>query len=86
MTDPMVRAYADKDTNQSVASIMSAYKRRNSRADTERSVELQYSVENLSSAKRIKTVRFILSENEDYPIRASCMPTAPGMGRCPSII
>lgn len=66
VTDPMVRAYADKDTNQSVASIMSAYKRRNSRADTERSVELQYSVENLSSAKRIKTVRFILSENEDY--------------------
>lgn len=66
IVDPMVRAYADKDSNQSVLAVMSAYKKQNSRADTERSVELAYSVENLSSAKRIKTVRFVLSENEDY--------------------
>ena len=86
VTDPMVRAYADKDTNQSVASIMSAYKRRNSRADTERSVELQYSVENLSSAKRIKTVRFILSENEDYSNPRVLYADGSRTGRCPLII
>ncbi len=66
VVDPMVRAYADKDSGQSVLSVMSAYKRTNSRADTEKTVELEYSVENLSSSKKIKTVRFVLSEKEDY--------------------
>lgn len=63
---PMLRAYADKDSKRTVQEIMSVYKMTKQRADGDTPVELSYMVDNLPSSQQIRSVRFLLSENEDY--------------------